>query len=108
MVDFNSDKEAHRQHKFLVMNAEKTPKEGLWLGNEFLKFSPKGRMVIHDEVKAREIQKQHPWELVVARVNDPHPADRGHTYFFSIPGMPWHKYDENGMRVKEEEENANY
>jgi len=106
MPDFNPDKESHADHKFLVMNAEKSKKEGLWIGDgknrKFLKFSPKGRMFIKDEGIAREIQKKHPHELVVARVRDSKPADKGHNYFFgSMPEMPWKR------KAREEKEGEN-
>jgi hypothetical protein len=35
-----------------------------------------------------------------------HPSDKGHRYFFGVlrKALPWHKYDKNGMRIKEVED----
>jgi hypothetical protein len=91
MPDYNPDREGHHKHKFIVQKA--FPSDDLTTGVEtskgVLKSNKQGRMVIAEESLAREIQQDNPRELVVTRMNEDDPADRGHNYFFSMPEMPW-------------------
>lgn len=96
MPDFNPDREGHHKHKFLVQKAwPDHDQEGDGLGASIetskgkLKPTKKGRMLINDEKFAREIQADHPRDLVVTRMNADDPADKGHNYFFTVPEMPW-------------------
>jgi len=104
MPDYNPDKERHVDHKFVVQNAEKTPKEGLWAGDKFLKFNKQGRLTIKDEKLAREIQKEYPYQLAVTRVRSPKPADQGHNYFFNMPEAPWKRIEREQREQAEKEE----
>lgn len=53
-----------------------------------------------DEGLAREIQAKYGRDVVVDKIKMPDVHDRGHKYFFTNPGMPWHEYDELGKRRK--------
>lgn len=109
MPDYNPDKERHRAHKFIVQKAwpgkgKLDPGDAIQTSAGALKFNHEDRMAVKDEALAREIQQQYPQELAVTRVNANSPADRGHRYHFGqMPAMPWHKYDENGNRIKDED-----
>lgn len=102
MPDFNSDKERHVDHKFVVQSAwPNSPKE-IMTSKGLLKANEQGRMMIKDEALAREIQREHPTDLAVTRMRVPKPSDAGHRYHFGqLPEMPWAKYDEFGRRIKE-------
>ncbi len=110
MPDYNPDKERHTQHRFVVQKAwpgkgNLDPGEAIQTSKGDLKFGHEDRLVIKDEALAREVQQQYPRELAVTRMRYPDPADRGHHYHFGqMPAMPWHKYDENGRRIVEDEE----
>ena len=90
MPDYNPDREGQADHKFIVQSAwPNSPKE-IQTSKGVLKANAQGRMIIKDEVLAREIQKEHPRDLAVTRMRMPKPADVGHRYFFgSLPAMPW-------------------
>jgi hypothetical protein len=95
MPDYNPDKERHRDHKYVVQKALRRDfRTKIKHGNEDLKFDKNGRFLVSDEAKAREIQKLHPRDLAVTRINTPKPSDRGHKYFFQVPAMPWHETEE--------------
>ena len=88
--DYNSDKEKHVDHKFVVQTAWPGVANKVKTSKGELEMSDKGRMIIKDEALAREIQKEHPTDLAVTRMRMPKPADVGHRYFFgSLPAMPW-------------------
>ena len=109
MPDFNQDRELGQgKKKWLVTPADKNIKEVIHTGKGDLKTDDLGRMLITDEVLAREIQKDHRRDLAVSRIFSNDPADRGHVYFFGQmkKPIPWHKYDENGFRIVEEVDGA--
>ncbi len=92
MPDFNSDREGHIQHKWIVQNATQNRDfEGVKAGDKDMLFDKEGRFLISDEVVAGEIRKEHPRDVTVTRMRYPDVADRGHTYFFAVPEMPWKK-----------------
>ena len=92
MPDYNPDREGHRAHKFIVQKAlRRDMRKGINYGEKKFNFNKEGRFVLTDEKVAREVQKMHPRDLAVTRVNTFHPSDRGHRYFFSVPEMPWKK-----------------
>lgn len=106
MPDFNPDKERHVDHKFVVQKAMPGDdlSEPVLTSKGPLKPDGQGRMMVKDESLAREIQQQHPRELTVTRMRTPGAADRGHRYFFgALPGLPWHKHDEYGRRIRDTE-----
>jgi len=101
MPDFNPDKEAHAEHKFVVQNATRRPMENVPNFPD-LKFNNQGRLRLTDEGQAREIQ-QMTKDVTVTRLRHPSRSDRGHVYFFGqFPGLPWAKYDELGRRIDED------
>lgn len=102
MPDYNSDRDRHVDHKFVVQSAwPNSPKE-IMTSKGLLKANEQGRMMVKDEALAREIQKEHPHDLAVTRMRTPKPADQGHRYHFGqMPPMPWVKYDEFGRRIQE-------
>lgn len=100
--DYNPDREGHVQHRFIVLDATKKRREYLEVGD--IKIPLKnGMAMIKDEKLARDLQIEHRFDATVSRVRYPDPvSDGGHRYFFGqMPAMPWHKYDENGKRIKE-------
>jgi len=105
MPDFNPDKERGQgKKKWVVQAANKRIASTVKTGKGELKLDDFGRCLINDEVLAREIQKDHRRDMTVSRIFDDAPADRGHHYFFGQlrKPIPWHKYDENGFRIREE------
>ena len=107
MPDFNPDKERHVDHKFVVQTAWPGVANKVKTSKGELEMNDKGRMIIKDEVLAREIQKEHPHDLAVTRMRMPKPADQGHRYFFGqTKPLPWAKYDELGRRIQEEQDNG--
>ena len=107
MPDYNSDRERHVDHKFVVQSAwPNSPKE-IMTSKGLLKANEQGRMMIKDESLAREIQREHPTDLAVTRMRMPKPADRGHRYFFgALPEMPWKKNKQevdNGDTIRKDD-----
>jgi hypothetical protein len=95
MPDYNADKEAHRDHKWIVHKAIKGNQKGVRVGDKDLMFNKEGRFVVGDEGLAADIRKNYPQEVTVSRVTASHPSDRGHKYFFGGLAMPWHKEKED-------------
>ena len=91
MPDFNPDKEAHRDHKWIVHDATRKRLAGVHAVGKDLMFNKYGRFSIRDEGVAAEIRQRYPRDVTVTRVSKYHPADRGHKYFFAVPEMPWKK-----------------
>ncbi len=92
MPDFNSDREGHVKHKWLVQNATQNRDfKGVKSGDQDMLFNHEGRFLINDPVVANEIRKEHPRDVTVTRMRYPDVSDRGHTYHFSCPAMPWHE-----------------
>lgn len=71
-----------------------------------MKFGRNGAFRVNDEAVANAIRQEVGMAATVTRFENPHPADTGHHYMFTSPGMPWHKYDENGKRILEVEDAA--
>ena len=91
MPDYNADKEAHRNHKWIVHKAIRGTQKGVRVGEKDLMFDREGRFATSDEGLANTIRKAYPREVTVSRVTSNHPSDRGHKYFFTCPAMPWHE-----------------
>ena len=90
--DYNPDKEAHRNHKWIVHKAlNKDGFNGVRAGGKVLPFDSQGRFAVSDESVAKEIRNRYPRSATVTRVTADHASDRGHKYFFTCPEMPWHK-----------------
>ena len=109
MPDYNPDKEGHVDHKFIVQKAWPAHDTSTEVNTSKgpLAFGHEDRFVVKDPALAREIQQDHPADLAVTRVRYPHQADRGHRYHFGqLPAMPWHKYDEQGRRIDNQQEEA--
>lgn len=109
MPDYNPDREGHVGHKFIVQKAwpgtSMDPGDSVQTSKGALKFDEQDRLAVKDPALAREIQQANPRELAVTRVRQTHHSDTGHRYHFGqMPAMPWHRYDENGNRIKEQEE----
>jgi len=104
MPDWNPDREGHVDHKYIVLDATRERKKGIQTSKGLLKFDKQGRMMVKDPTLAHEIRTSEVGkrDVTVSRVRFPSVHDRGHTYFFTSPGMPWHKYDENGNRIKDD------
>lgn len=73
-------------------------------------LAKRGPTVIKDAGLAKAVDQEygrarHAWrggDVVVMEVDNNHlhePENRGHCYTFTVPALPWHKYDENGKRI---------
>jgi hypothetical protein len=94
MPDYNADREAHRDHKWIVHKAVRGTQKGVRVGEKDLMFDREGRFATSDEGLASTIRKEYPREVTVSRVTASHASDRGHKYFFACPKMPWHDLEE--------------
>ena len=96
MPDFNPDKEAHRDHKWIVHKAVTGMHDftKVKVADKVMPFNGEGRFAVDDESIANEIRQKYPRTVTVSRVSAHHPSDRGHKYFFSCPAMPWHKVED--------------
>jgi len=113
MPDYNPDKEGWHKKKFIVSRVERDFNklvEPIHTGSGDLNVDLYGRCTVNDPGLAREIQKEHPRDITVTRVNwDDEVLHRNaiHSYFFgSLPALPWHKFDEFGRRIREAEEKS--
>ncbi len=92
MPDYNADKESHREHSWIVHNATREKSfKGVSAAGKKMAFNREGRFMVNDPGVAAEIRKNFPKRVTVSRVSKYHPSDRGHTYHFQCPAMPWHK-----------------
>ena len=92
MPDWNPDREAYRDHKWIVhQSSHGKHLKGVRAAGKDMRFNRERRFSIKDEAVAAEIRKKYPRTVTVSRVSDYHPSDRGHKYFFSCPKMPWHE-----------------
>ena len=90
MPDYNPDKERHRDHKWVVHNVKRTrDPDPIVAADKVMAFNKEGRFTVSDEKVAQEIREEYPRDVSVTRVNYSHPSDRGHTYFFTVPELPW-------------------
>ncbi|MFA5379893.1 MAG: hypothetical protein WC455_29305 [Dehalococcoidia bacterium] len=101
--DYNPDREGHVPHKYVVVNATKTPKKFIEAGGKKLSFNREGFMRVSDPGVANEIRQKYGGDVTVSRVRNQGTHERGiHNYFFAMPrGLPWKKYDELGRLIKE-------
>lgn len=100
--DYDPAPEKHAGRKWMIKPALNPHMKYLELNGKKYRFNKDGNMVVKDQVVARALQQKYGMDIAVGGVRYPHVADRGHRYFFTSPGMPWHKYDEFGNRIKEE------
>jgi len=95
MPDYNPDREGHVPHKFVVINADLQPRDGVQTSRGFLKFGHGERLMVKDESLAREIQQQYGRDLTVTRVRTPEKMEKSHRYHFGQwPEMPWKRKKE--------------
>ena len=96
MPDWNPDKEAHRDHKWIVHKAIKgnASFNKIHAAGKDMPFNREGRFAVSDEKVASEIREKYGRTATVTRVSSYHPSDRGHKYFFTCPAMPWHKEED--------------
>ena len=100
--DYDPAPEKHAGRKWMIKPALNPHMKFLELNGKKYRFNKDGNMVVKDQVVARALQQKYGMDIAVGGVRYPHMADRGHRYFFTSPGMPWHTYDELGKRIKEE------
>ena len=103
MPDFNPDREGHTAHKYMVVKANNDPEfKGVNLDGKEYKFGKEDWFrVPGDPGLANALRQKLGRKATVSRVRAPKAADRGHRFFFGqMPALPWHKYDENGNRIK--------
>ena len=102
--DYNPDREGHAEKKFLVMPGL-GKMDSIELDGQVMKFGKNNALWIKDEAKARAVQQKYGVQTAVTRMRYPSAvSDRGHKFFFGqMPAMPWHHYDEQGNRIREDE-----
>jgi hypothetical protein len=90
MPDWNPDRESHRDHRWIVHQSSFGKHlKGVRADQRDMPFNREGRFFVKDETVAAEIRQKYPRAVTVSRVSKYHPSDRGHTYFFSCPELPW-------------------
>ena len=58
-----------------------------------------GAVHVKDGAEAQALQDKYGDRVVTMKVSSPDVHDQGHRYFFTMPGLPWAKYDEFGRRI---------
>lgn len=117
MPDFNSDRDGHADHMWVVQKAwadygtlgaeggnqiaTSSLDNPVVTGKGHLKPDEYGRFTTHDKALADEIRAQYPKDYVVTRVRASHPSDRGHKYVFTVPELPW-KRDGGAKEIEED------
>ena len=100
--DYNADKESWHKHKWIVTKATQSPDfNAVEIGEKVMPFDNQFRFSVSDPGIADAIRQKHRWDVAVTRFKADDPADRGHKYMFTMPGVPWAKYDEYGRRIEE-------
>ncbi len=84
-----------RKRRFEIINNKPDHSfTGVELDNETFKFGKSGGFTLEDPAKAEAINQKYgqkgPRDVVVVDTDDV-PSEPGHTYFFSMPEMPWKK-----------------
>ena len=105
--DYNSDREGHVKHEYLVINAQEKPAKGVTLDKQKkFEFNQDGYFKIPDDPGlASEIRKEVGKTATVTRVRKPDSADQGHKYHFgSWPEMPWKRKKTDGKESDTQEE----
>lgn len=96
-LDYNSDKESHVNHEWIVQNATQRPMSGVEVGGQQIQFNREGRARVKDPGIASEIRQQYGKDVVVTRMRHPKPSDQGHRYHFGQwPEMPWKREKNHG------------
>ena len=58
-----------------------------------------GAVHVKDGAEAQALQDKYGDRVITMKVSNPDIHDRGHKYFFTMPGVQWARYDEFGRRV---------
>ncbi len=77
--------------------------ETLELGEKKYPWGAQGAIHVKDGGEAQALQEKYDGRVITMKVQSPDIHDRGHRYFFSMPGLPWAKYDEYGRRIRDGE-----
>lgn len=105
--DYNSDREGHVKHEYVVINADEKPKTGIEVEGKTFNFNKDGYFKIPgDPGLAQTIRQQVGKSATVTRVRKPDAADSGHKYHFGqLPEMPWKrkKADEKESQTSDQE-----
>ena len=105
--DYNSDREGHVKHEYVVINADEKPKTSIKVEGKEFNFNKDGYFKIPgDPGLAQTIRQQVGKSATVKRVRADSAADRGHKYHFGqLPEMPWKrkKTDEKESQDHSEE-----
>lgn len=100
--DYNSDREGHVKHEYIVINAEQKPTEGIAIEGQNFKFNKEGYFKIKgDPALAQDIRQAAGKSATVTRVRVPDAADSGHKYLFgSWPEMPWKRKKQDEKEIE--------
>ena len=90
-IDFNSDREGHVDHKWEVIKATTRELDALDVDGKQMRFGKDGAFRVTDPGVAAAIRQTYGrrGDVTVTRIRYPHVSDRGHTYLFSVPALPW-------------------
>src|SRR3990167_1967580 len=100
--DYNPDREGWTGHKYIVQRVwQGADTQSLDVGTGEMKWNKEGRLLVNDNGVANALRQKYKADITVTRMKWPDVHDRGHTYFFTVPEMPWHRSKDNGNAEKE-------
>jgi len=82
--------------KYEVIKATRRPLSAIEAAGRKMRFGRQGALRVSDPGVAAEINAKYGGDVTVTKI-DVRPKDERKTY--TIPGLPWHKYDEKGNRI---------
>ena len=81
-----------RPKRWEVIKRTMRPEKGVKVGNKFYKYGTSGSFTVNDPGVAREMEKYHAADVLVAEVDKPKPmGEVSNNTFAQMPAMPWHK-----------------
>lgn len=98
--------------KFDVIKTTKKDVDGVEVAGQKMVFGKSGAFSVTDPAKAKDIdqlwgiqsRKTGKMDEVIVVESDNNMVEQGHTYTFSVGGVPWARYDELGRRLPDKPE----
>ena len=101
--DYNPDREGWTGHKYIVQRVwQGADTKSLDVGTGEMKWNKEGRLLVNDNGVANALRQKYKADITVTRMKWPDAHDIGHTYFFTVPEMPWHRSKDNGDAEEKE------